>query len=58
MLSSLIWLILLQAGYIDSEHAPWYIYIPVVTVELFAYFITLPKFLDWIDRRKHDKDHD
>ena len=43
MLSSIIWLILLQTGNINPEHAPWGIYLPVCLVEVVVYFKCLTK---------------
>ncbi len=43
MLSSLIWLVLLQLGKINAEQAPWEIYLPVCLVEVVVYFRCLNK---------------
>lgn len=43
MISSLIWIILVQVGYINPEQAPWKIYIPVCLVEIVVYFKLLTK---------------
>ena len=43
MLSSFIWLVLLQLGKINAEHAPWSIYLPVCLVEIVVYFKLLTK---------------
>jgi hypothetical protein len=43
MISSIIWLILLQTGNINPEHAPWSIYLPVCLVEVIVYFKCLTK---------------
>lgn len=58
MISSLVWLLLVHTGRIDTEHAPWYIYIPVMLFEILVYFKTLPKICDYFDWRKDDKDND
>lgn len=52
MFSSLIWLILLQMHYLDSEHAPWKIYLPIVIIEMIIYLLSLPKIGNWIDNLK------
>ena len=46
MISSIIWLILLQIGKINPEHAPWRIYIPVCLIEVIVYFKCLAKIKD------------
>jgi len=43
MISSIIWLILLQIGKINPEHAPWSIYLLVCLVEVIVYFKCLTK---------------
>lgn len=43
MISSLIWIILIQIGYINSEQAPWKTYLPVCLVEIVIYFKLLTK---------------
>ena len=46
MISSIIWLVLLQAGVINSEHAPWIVYLPVCLIEIVVYFRCLTKWGD------------
>ena len=46
MISSIIWIALLQAGVINGEHAPWIVYIPVCLVEIIVYFKCLTKWGD------------
>lgn len=43
MISSLIWIILIQIGYINTEQAPWKIYLPVCLIEIIVYFKLLTK---------------
>ena len=43
MISSLIWIILIQMGYINPDYAPWKIYLPVCLVEIVIYFKCLTK---------------
>lgn len=43
MISSLIWLYLLDIGKINPDSAPWLIYLPVCLVEVVVYFIALFK---------------
>jgi hypothetical protein len=38
MISSIIWIGLVQAGYINPDCAPWGIYLPVCLVETIVYF--------------------
>ena len=38
MISSIIWIILVQIGKINPDNAPWEIYIPVCLVEVVIYF--------------------
>jgi hypothetical protein len=38
MISSLIWIILVQIGKINPDCAPWGIYLPVCLVETIVYF--------------------
>ena len=55
MISSIVWLYLLYIGYIKAGHAPWKIYIPIVTVELIVYLLSLPKIADFIDKVMDNK---
>lgn len=43
MISSIIWLIMIQAGYINPDCAPWKIYLPVCLIEVIVYFRCLTK---------------
>jgi len=43
MISSLIWIILIQVGYLNPEQTPWKIYLPVCLVEIVVYFKCLLK---------------
>lgn len=43
MISSLIWIILIQIGYINTEQAPWKIYLSVCLIEIVVYFKCLTK---------------
>ena len=49
MISSIVWLILIQLGFIDTEHTPWYIYLPVCLIEIVVYVVSLPKICDWLE---------
>ena len=51
MITSLIWLMLLEAGKINPDNAPWLIYIPVCIVEIVVYVISLPKICEWLSGR-------
>ena len=55
MISSIVWLYLLYIGYIKAGHAPWNIYIPIVTIELIVYLFSLPKIADFIDKVMDNK---
>ena len=55
MISSLVWLYLLYIGFIQAGKAPWKIYIPIVTVELIVYLLSLPKIADFIDTVMNNK---
>jgi len=55
MISSIIWLILVQLGYINAEKAPWDIYLPIAFVELVVYLKLLPKIADFIDKVMKNK---
>ena len=50
MISSIIWLIFLELGKIDPDHAPWKIYLPIAFIECVVYLLSLPKIADFIDR--------
>lgn len=43
MISSLIWIILIQIGYLNPDCAPWKIYLPVCLVEIVVYLRSLTK---------------
>lgn len=43
MISSLLWIILIQVGYLNAEQAPWKIYLPVCLIEIIVYFKLLTK---------------
>jgi hypothetical protein len=43
MISSLLWIILVQVGYLNPEHLPWKIYLPVCLIEIIVYFKLLTK---------------
>ena len=43
MISSIVWIILIQAGYINPYYAPWSVYLPVCLVETVVYFKLLTK---------------
>lgn len=43
MISSIIWLILLQMGRINPEQAPWEVYLPICLIEVVLYFRCLTK---------------
>lgn len=55
MISSIIWLYLYKIGEINPDKAPWKIYIPIVTVELIVYLLSLPKIADFIDKVMNNK---
>ena len=46
MISSIVWLILIQSGYINPENAPWEIYLPICVIEIVVYFKLLTKWGD------------
>ena len=46
MISSIIWLLLIQLNKINPDHAPWLIYLPICLVEVVVYFIVLSKLGD------------
>ena len=46
MISSLVWLYLLQIGRISPKSAPWLVYLPVCIVEVAVYFYCLFKWGD------------
>ena len=50
MLSSVVWLYLLDIGKINPDHAPWKIYLPIVFIECVIYMLCLPKIADLIDK--------
>ena len=50
MISSIIWLILLDLGYINPDKAPWKIYLPIAFIEIVVYLLSLPKIADFTDR--------
>ncbi len=52
MISSLIWLVLIQLGKINADKIAWFIYLPVCMVEVMIYVALLPKFCDWLEERK------
>lgn len=43
MISSIIWLIMVQTGYINPDCAPWKIYLPICLIEVVVYFKLLIK---------------
>ena len=43
MISSIIWLVMIQTGYINSDYAPWNIYLPIYLIEVVVYFKLLTK---------------
>lgn len=43
MISSIIWLIMIQTGYINPDYAPWKIYLPICLIEVVVYFKLLTK---------------
>lgn len=43
MISSIVWLLLVQLRMLDAEHLPWKIYLPVCLVEIVVYFKLLTK---------------
>ncbi len=55
MISSIVWLILLNMGYINPDHAPWEIYLPIALVEVVVYLKLLPKVTDFIDKVMNNK---
>ena len=54
MISSIVWLILLQAGIINGEHAPWLIYVPLCLLEILIYIMSLPKICDWLEEKGNE----
>ena len=50
MISSIIWLIFLEMGKINPDHAPWKIYLPIAFIECVVYLLSLPKIADFIDK--------
>ena len=52
MISSFVWLYMVIKNIINSDNAPWVIYIPVVTFECILYFYLLIKTCDYFDNRK------
>lgn len=55
MISSLIWLYLLHTEAINPDRAPWKIYLPIVTVEVVVYLLSLEKVGDFIDKLRGGK---
>ncbi len=53
MVSSIIWLYLVQLDKITDKD--WFIYLPIVTVEIIAYLVSLPKVCDFIDDLMNNK---
>lgn len=43
MISSIIWLLLIQLNKINPDYAPWLIYLPICLVEVVVYFKCLTK---------------
>ncbi len=43
MISSIIWIIFVQLGKINTSNAPWEIYLPVCLLEVVVYFKCLTK---------------
>ena len=57
MISSLIWMMLIEKDVINPDRAPWKIYLPIALVEVVVYLFSLPKIADWLDKlrgRKND----
>lgn len=50
MISSIVWLYLYKIGFIDPDHAPWKIYLPIALVEVVVYLYSLPKVTDWLEK--------
>lgn len=55
MISSIVWLILLDMEKIDSDCASWEIYLPIAFVEVVVYLFSLPKIADWLDKLRGGK---
>ena len=55
MISSIVWIVLVMLDKIDTQHAPWEIYLPIAFVELFVYLKSLPKIADLIDKVMDNK---
>lgn len=55
MISSIVWLILLYMGRINSDHAPWKIYLFLAFIEIVVYLKLFPKILDFIDKVMNNK---
>lgn len=53
MISSIIWLYFVHLDKITDKD--WFIYLPIVTVEIIAYLISLPKVCDFIDDLMNNK---
>lgn len=50
MISSLIWIMLVEKSVINPDRAPWKIYLPIALVEVVVYLYSLPKVTDFIEK--------
>ena len=50
MISSIVWLLLIQLKILDAEHAPWKIYLPIAFIEVVVYLLSLPKIAELVDK--------
>lgn len=55
MISSLIWIMLVEKDVINPDYAPWEIYLPIVFIEIVVYLKLFPKILDFIDKVMKNK---
>ena len=55
MISSLIWMMLIEKDVINTDRAPWEIYLPIALVEVVVYLFSLPKIADWLDKLRGGK---
>lgn len=55
MLSSIVWLVLIQTGRITSNIVNWSIYIPVTMFECALYFKCMQKVCDRLEKKQEQK---
>ena len=55
MISSIVWIMLVEKGVINSDSAPWEIYLPIAFIEIVVYLKSLPKVTDFIDKVMNNK---